>query len=526
MAASGDGLWDDDFGQKVDLCRRIREILTNYPEGIAVLKELVQNADDAGATTIRFVYDTRNHPTTNLAEQTLAEFQTPAICVYNDAMFTEADFQSIQSIGSSISKKDKVNKTGRFGLGFNAVYHLSELPSFVSSDFLIYFDPQCKYLPNINPGNPGKRINFVKQQILKKFPDQFYPFKMFNNDMASTFKGTIFRLPLRSMTQSKKSQLSTKYYTDDDVQLMYQSLLNEGDNFLLFLKSIATLEWYQWSDMKAEQPTLCYRVSIADRMNAQQRELRNYVASIQKPSPDLSWIKCHHFTFETSLFSKTGKATGRHRSEWIICNALGGGSKQASQIAANPEHKHLKLLPYGGIAARIKTAVPWQLKNEQKQRENARKAKEQSSAKQKGKMSLLGMMAQSGDNDEEKESGKENEKKNKSIQPMIGRAYCFLSLPLKNGLPVHCNGYFELSSNRRDLWWGDGDDMTGSGSLRYFWNMTLLQDVVCRCYVEVLQYAKKLCIAQKIDIDTFYGLLSTLPSAYCMICIDSETNIL
>ena len=81
MAASGDGLWDDDFGQKVDLCRRIREILTNYPEGIAVLKELVQNADDAGATTIRFVYDTRNHPTANLAETTLAEFQTPAMCV-------------------------------------------------------------------------------------------------------------------------------------------------------------------------------------------------------------------------------------------------------------------------------------------------------------------------------------------------------------------------------------------------------------------------------------------------------------
>ena len=71
---------------------------------------------------------------------------------------------------------------------------------------------------------------------------------------------------------------------------------------------------------------------------------------------------------------------------------------------------------------------------------------------------------------------------------------------------MHCNGYFELSSNRRDLWWGDGDDMTGSGSLRYFWNMTLLQDVVCRCYVEVLQYAKKLCIANKIDINTFYGL--------------------
>ena len=35
-----------------------------------------------------------------------------------------------------------------------------------------------------------------------------------------------------------------------------------------------------------------------------------------------------------------------------------------------------------------------------------------------------------------------------------GRAFCFLPLPIATGLPsrVHINGYFELSSNRRDIW--------------------------------------------------------------------------
>lgn len=33
--------WQD-FGQKVDLTARIREILINYPEGTSILKELVQ----------------------------------------------------------------------------------------------------------------------------------------------------------------------------------------------------------------------------------------------------------------------------------------------------------------------------------------------------------------------------------------------------------------------------------------------------------------------------------------------------
>ncbi len=35
------------------------------------------------------------------------------------------------------------------------------------------------------------------------------------------------------------------------------------------------------------------------------------------------------------------------------------------------------------------------------------------------------------------------------------RAFCFLPLPALTGLPVHVNGFFELSSNRRDIWWGE-----------------------------------------------------------------------
>lgn len=35
--------WSD-FGQRVDLTARLREILINYPEGTSILKEMVQNA--------------------------------------------------------------------------------------------------------------------------------------------------------------------------------------------------------------------------------------------------------------------------------------------------------------------------------------------------------------------------------------------------------------------------------------------------------------------------------------------------
>lgn len=45
-------LFSENFGQTVDLTQRIREVLTNYPEGTTILKELIQNADDASAKKV------------------------------------------------------------------------------------------------------------------------------------------------------------------------------------------------------------------------------------------------------------------------------------------------------------------------------------------------------------------------------------------------------------------------------------------------------------------------------------------
>jgi len=104
----------EDFGQKVDLTRRIREVLTNYPEGTTVLKEIIQNADDAGATKVSFCLDHRVHGTDSLLCEELKEWQGPALLAYNNSQFTEEDFVSISRIGDS-QKRVQPWKTGRFG---------------------------------------------------------------------------------------------------------------------------------------------------------------------------------------------------------------------------------------------------------------------------------------------------------------------------------------------------------------------------------------------------------------------------
>lgn len=112
--AAAPSIFLEDFGQKVDLTRRIRDVLSNYPEGTTVLKEIIQNADDAGARVVRLCLDSRVHRSEALLSEQLAQWQGPALLAYNDAVFTEEDFESISRIGGS-SKHNQAWKTGRFG---------------------------------------------------------------------------------------------------------------------------------------------------------------------------------------------------------------------------------------------------------------------------------------------------------------------------------------------------------------------------------------------------------------------------
>jgi len=53
-----------------------------------------------------------------------SELQGPALYVYNDAVFSEADWKGIRMLHESI-KEDDPMKVGRFGLGFKSVFHMT-----------------------------------------------------------------------------------------------------------------------------------------------------------------------------------------------------------------------------------------------------------------------------------------------------------------------------------------------------------------------------------------------------------------
>ena len=57
--------------------------------------------------------------------------------------------------------------------------------------------------------------------------------------------------------------------------------------------------------------------------------------------------------------------------------------------------------------------------------------------------------------------------------------------------------YFELSSNRRDIWFGE--DMSGSGKFRSDWNLAMLQDAVAPTFARLLMYAAQVGCCSRTD---------------------------
>ena len=88
-------------GQYVTLTSVIKGILKDY-DGSQVLSELLQNADDAGAATVSFILDLRDHPTSTLLSPQLAVFQGPALLCYNDGGFNLSRLHTNESSGHHI----------------------------------------------------------------------------------------------------------------------------------------------------------------------------------------------------------------------------------------------------------------------------------------------------------------------------------------------------------------------------------------------------------------------------------------
>jgi hypothetical protein len=116
----------------LDEVRAIRTLLADVykdaGDGRTLLRELVQNADDAGAERLVFAVLDRGWPQ---AENSL--LRGPALLVANDGRFPAKDRDALhRALGGS--KANDPGKVGRFGVGLKSVFHICEAIVYLGAD--------------------------------------------------------------------------------------------------------------------------------------------------------------------------------------------------------------------------------------------------------------------------------------------------------------------------------------------------------------------------------------------------------
>ncbi|KIM49917.1 hypothetical protein M413DRAFT_439046 [Hebeloma cylindrosporum] len=222
--------------EEVEITALIKGILNGYPGNSAILREYLQNSDDARASKQVFILDEQTHAAETILDPSLKEAQGPALIAYNDGVLRPDDWKALCTIHSS-SKKTDEEQTGKNGLGFRASYHLTENPHVLSSQTLMVLDPHLAFVEH--PG--GISINVVEEGAMYK--DQLTPFTSIMPGEISPFSGTAFRLPLRTSDQAARSRISDKATHVGELREILRGFVsNELESVILFLKHVTSIE--------------------------------------------------------------------------------------------------------------------------------------------------------------------------------------------------------------------------------------------------------------------------------------------
>ena len=248
----------EDTGQYEPFTTRLKNILRDYKDGLTIVKEMIQNADDAEATEVNICYDARTHSQEKdkLFFPGMIDSHGPALVVHNNKVFSDEDFENITKLASTIKQKKHL-KIGKFGVGFCSVYHVTDVPSFLSRDRLYIFDPTLEHLGKEirSPALPGKRLKFRTRIIQNS--KQLDPYEnLFGFDGRERYDGTMFRLPFRK----SPSELSGKCYTENTAMELLEDIYHCSESLVLFLQHVQTISFQRINNGETN-PTALFTVS-------------------------------------------------------------------------------------------------------------------------------------------------------------------------------------------------------------------------------------------------------------------------
>ncbi|XP_013411141.1 sacsin [Lingula anatina] len=463
----------EEFGQGQSLCSIISNILEGYQDGFAFIKEMIQNADDAGATEVRFLYDARQNKNyrKSLIDEGMAECQGQALWVYNDAVFEPVDFKRIIKVGGGMKKEDAAT-IGRFGKGFNIVYNITDTPSFISQNNFVIFDPNAHHLGRAikDKSKPGVKIDLDKTRNREMIADQLAPFEnIFHCQINNRFNGTLFRLPLRTKKQSQKTELKPgKPYIKKNVLDLFRLTIERSESLLLFIQNVVKFSlWYLPTN--AKDPSDAVEIFIIEKHIPKRciKPVVNYKTTLPKPAKKLDKEKRQLIQATRILHAASNAVQKKDHTELkctcrfhITCRTLPPGGKLLKMVPKDETREYF-LTSYMSTGEAFNLAVEGKIQGTLP-------------------VASIALPVQSHGN---------------KLEPLPldlnkGALFCQLPLPISTNLPVHVSGTFLTTSCRNHLVQRSADDRQ---NVMAEWNEALLRETLPKAYIFFLEKCKENC---------------------------------
>ncbi|KAF9346097.1 hypothetical protein BGX26_002414, partial [Mortierella sp. AD094] len=440
---------DESWELSLPITRGIKQILAQYPEGSQIARELLQNSDDAQSTVQWFLLDHRSHsfmnandagiesaPRSKLTHPRLKEYMGPALIAGNDSVFKKKDFESLSTIGESVKAED-IMKIGQMGVGFNSVYHMTDCPSFISGSQIAFLDPHSYML------STAHKEDFVKKDGVTQYPDLLSSFAALEDiDFSQPYQGTMFRFPLRTESQAKKSKISGNACSVQMIKDMLMMLKEEALQCLLFLKHVERIVIYERHEGDSK-PVKLFEAAIVNSSDVREQrgiflsKLKDHLnpqpsdagrADLQPPSgTEHSSTLDYTIWPQFKLTHQDGTVTFQ---TWMTTGMVESPVKSREHMAHHgiDTAKH-RMIPWVAVASPVSQDVKFD-----------------------------------------------------------SRLFCFLPTTIQLPFPVHIHGHFAVTQNRRQIWSDQVKDLTNRSDARTksLWNAYLINHEIPRVYAKFL----------------------------------------
>ncbi|MBA6328135.1 DUF3883 domain-containing protein [Colwellia sp. MB02u-6] len=416
------------------LVPRIRDLIDGYSTD-SILKEYLQNADDAGATELTITFDKRIHQ--HLSGSPFSVAKGPALLIENNSFFRENDFESIVEI-SAEGKRDDPSKTGRFGQGFSCSFSVSDDPSLISNGRALWFDV-LNHSVNAEGSDYIVEWDDLDDVEIQGWLDTFY------TETIPDFKNkTLFRLPLRTKETALKSEISSVVFEFNNF-LAWCDEWKQNANNILFLRNIHKLTLQEVTESGVLIKHLIIETNNASEIeninNSIQADFGNYDSSIDMCNYWLSTNKVLPYRkyiqkLAVSKYCRDKNNLVTEHEMWALVNGLFNGPdniliKHAIEaLSIKPTGR--KVLPWAGVAIKLN-------------------------------------------------------KDGEPIKTLDSKFFSFLPLDIASPFPVCVHGWFDLDSKRTEI------TFTGGGEVKEvlkLWNRLLFKHAVSVAWAELIEFIK------------------------------------